>query len=120
MASTPQEAGKVTKDEREAVDAAEKKLDKLLRSKFTGEGPVRIVDPVSTLNKRSREELLRRYRSAGWTVTKKHEPGCSDPREYSAGYDYWTFNGQSRGFEQRDRSIQYQYDMSRHQTQDER
>ncbi len=95
MAITPHEAGKVTEDELQAVSAAEKKLDALLRKNFWGSEKVRVTDPISALNTRCRKELLRRYRAANWVVEEKYNKGDPHPmvRNSDAG-TYWFFSPQ--------------------------
>jgi len=90
MAISPKNAGQVTQAEIKAVDEAEKAVDLLLRKSFQGSGSVRVTGPLGDLSNRCRDELLRRYRIAGWQIEKKHESGdIRDPRERS--YDYWVF-----------------------------
>lgn len=91
MAITPDQAGRVTKEEIQAVEAAEREVDNLLRKGFQGTGTVRVTGPIGKLSRRCQDELLRRYREAGWFVEKKHESGDQrDPRG-CPGYDYWLF-----------------------------
>lgn len=94
MAITPHEAGKISQSDVRSVDEAEKAIDIKLKTTYQGSGHVRITEPISKLSDRCRKELLRRFRASGWGVTKKHEAGCSDPREYSSGYDYWIFKAE--------------------------
>jgi len=90
MAITPEQAGKVTREEIEAVNKAEQELDALLQKSFKGKTSRRITDPISKLSGRCRDELLRRYAAVGWSIEKKHESADQrDPRDRS--YDYWVF-----------------------------
>lgn len=87
MAITPQEAARITQKETEALKRAEQELDGLLKQRYRGR-PVRIDVTVNRLTERCRDELIRRYRAAGWDVERKSGP--SDPRELS-GAPYWLF-----------------------------
>lgn len=102
MAITPHEAGKVTEDEIKTVDVAEKKLDKILCKDFPGTDQVRVTIPLSALNVRCREELLRRFRASGWVIQTKYDEGSDHPLvRNSDAHPYWIFSAGSKVVEGR-------------------
>jgi len=91
MAIKPQDASRITEAETTAVAKAEEQVDGDLRGHFMGSGKVRVTKSLAGLNDRCREEVLRRFRQAGWTVKEGFSPGDQrDPREFSG--KYWDFS----------------------------
>ena len=92
MAISPQKAGQVTQKETQAIDGAEKEIDKILRNQFQRSGSVKITKPISSLSTRGRKELLRRFRAAGWSITEGYFEGTDHGTiRRSDAHAYWTF-----------------------------
>lgn len=90
MAITPGQAGKITEAEIATVERMEAAIDGLLKDGNQGSGAVRITAGLSGLSKRCRQEVLRRFRAAGWAIKKERTSGdIRDPRDRPS--DYWMF-----------------------------
>lgn len=98
---TPQEAGKVTPEETEALEAAEKKVDAVLREGYRNGRAAHVREDAMPPPGRVRDELLRRYRNAGWTAAERNS--AADPRGTCEARTWWEFAATSRppqvGFE---------------------
>ncbi len=84
--------GVLTEAEKIAVDAAEKALDKALKD-HDWDGSFMWSAERFPGSKRAREELLKRYRNAGWIVSKSGGHASDDFYKFSApsggNSDYW-------------------------------
>ena len=83
MAVSPKEVlTKLCEKDNEAVKRAEKDIDKALREDFDGTRMIYSADLLGNMSKRARDEIIQKYRTAGWQVTYS-----SDQRDG----DYLTF-----------------------------
>ena len=86
MAITPNEAGRIREEEREKLRALEREVDACLSRNYQGRGRVNCSSIVGKVTGRVRDELLRRYRAAGWEIKQE---SCNDPREPGT---FWYFS----------------------------
>jgi len=83
MALKPSDVAKPAKSTEQTVDETEKEVDKYLQE-HKGKIEQRIAVPISSkLTLQQRNELVRRYKKAGWNARiYEYEADVHDPREH--------------------------------------
>lgn len=113
MAITPGEAAKLNDaKEREAVLRMEKLIDEALKKEFRTGGSVGVgrqdLSRIAGWTKKAQEEVFKKFKSAGWTITEKTVP------DRMGSYTEYVFTATSDQPIYRDDSIGWApYDMDR-------
>jgi len=93
MAVSPSTAAQLHESELEDIEKAELAVDRILKASYGGRASetVRISQPIADLSTRCRDELIRRYRNAGWSVDVEISSRPSGYEDYTVRYSEWIF-----------------------------
>lgn len=84
MAVSPREILEtLTEKDNEDIARIEKRLDKALREGFDGTRAFTYSADLFDCSKRATDELLKRYRAAGWIVSRQYDQRDGDYYEFS-------------------------------------